>query len=81
MSKVIDAIYENGVFKPLNHLDLDEYSKVRITIESEKEIKQRTMMVLELARKSYEGLSKEQISVLEQTKLDNIGFFSHKGEL
>lgn len=36
MSKVIEAIYENGVFKPLEKVDLKDGEKVRITISREK---------------------------------------------
>lgn len=32
MAKVIEAIYENGVFKPLEKVDLKEGEKVKITI-------------------------------------------------
>jgi len=33
MGKVIEAIYEKGVFKPLEKVDLKEGEKVRIRIE------------------------------------------------
>ena len=33
MSKVIDAIYENGVFKPLEKVSLKEHERVHIIIE------------------------------------------------
>jgi len=32
MSKIIEAVYENGVFKPLEKVDLEEGEKVRIKI-------------------------------------------------
>ena len=32
MAKIIEAIYENGVFKPLEKVDLKEGEKVRIII-------------------------------------------------
>jgi len=32
MAKIIEAIYENGVFKPLEKVDLREGEKVRIII-------------------------------------------------
>ena len=35
MSKVIDAIYENGVFKPLEKVDIKEHKKVKIILTSE----------------------------------------------
>ena len=33
MQKVIDVIYENGVFKPLQKVDLREGTKVKIEIK------------------------------------------------
>ena len=35
MTKVIEAIYEKGVFKPLQKVDLKEGEKVRLRIEKE----------------------------------------------
>lgn len=34
MQKTIDAIYENGVIKPLERLSLSESQKIKITIET-----------------------------------------------
>ena len=33
MAREIDAIYENGVLRPLEPLDLEEQQRVRITID------------------------------------------------
>jgi predicted DNA-binding antitoxin AbrB/MazE fold protein len=33
MSKTIRAIYENGVFRPLESPDLPEFEQVRLTVE------------------------------------------------
>jgi predicted DNA-binding antitoxin AbrB/MazE fold protein len=33
MPKIIEAIYENGVFKPLQKVDLKEGEKIRLRIE------------------------------------------------
>ena len=35
MTQIIDAIYENGVLKPLEPLNIKENTKVRIIIEPE----------------------------------------------
>ncbi len=32
MPKTIEAIYENGVFKPIEHIDLPESYKIKIVI-------------------------------------------------
>jgi len=34
MSQVITAVYEDGVLKPLDRLQLDEHEHVRVTVES-----------------------------------------------
>ena len=39
MSQIINAIYEEGVLKPLEPLDIKEHTKVRIIIEPEKDRK------------------------------------------
>jgi len=36
MTQIINAIYEEGVLKPLEPLDIKEHTKVRIIIESAK---------------------------------------------
>jgi len=33
MPKIIEAVYENGVFKPLQKVDLREGEKVRISVK------------------------------------------------
>ena len=35
MSQIINAIYEEGVLKPLEPLDIQEHAKVRVIIEPE----------------------------------------------
>ncbi len=32
MAKIVEAIYENGVFKPLGKIHIKEHEKVKITI-------------------------------------------------
>jgi predicted DNA-binding antitoxin AbrB/MazE fold protein len=41
MSRVIDAIFENGVFKPLERIDLKEHEKVTIIVTNEGEPQQK----------------------------------------
>ncbi|MBU0568026.1 antitoxin family protein [bacterium] len=38
MNETITAIYENGVLRPLNGLDLSEHEQVRIRIEPQEDI-------------------------------------------
>ena len=37
MSHVINAVYENGVFRPLEKVSIKEHKKVRIILENEAE--------------------------------------------
>jgi predicted DNA-binding antitoxin AbrB/MazE fold protein len=34
MKMIIDAVYENGVLRPLSSLDLVEHQQVRVTVET-----------------------------------------------
>ena len=46
MNMTIDAIYENGVLKPVQPLPLKEHEKVQVTIESELSWAERTAGML-----------------------------------
>ncbi len=35
MTKMLDAVYEGGVLKPLGHLDLPEHQKVHLLIQTD----------------------------------------------
>ncbi|MBI1924647.1 antitoxin family protein [Candidatus Poribacteria bacterium] len=88
MSQIIDAIYEAGVLKPLEPLHLKEHAKVRIQISTTEQEQQpikpldsnEIEEILALARASYEGLSEEEISMIESARFDNTHFVSDSGE-
>ena len=46
MPKIIEAVYENGVFKPLEKVDLKEGEKVRIELERAEEIVEKVFGIL-----------------------------------
>ena len=46
MHKTIDAIYENGVIKPLKKLDISESQKIKITIETTENIVASTKAII-----------------------------------
>ena len=77
MTRTLASIYEGGLFRPLEPLELAQCVKVWLTIETEEEAQARAEAILELARKSYEGLSEEQMAALEASRLDATRFFSH----
>ena len=56
MAKVIEAVYENGVFKPLEKLDLPEKTKLRIKIEAVK-----PSGILDIAKEFRKKINLEKI--------------------
>ena len=72
MKHVIDAIYENGTFRPMqpNIIEISEGTHVRITVDDETEPES-----LKLATCVYEGHSEEDIDDIEQIALNRSNFF------
>jgi len=66
MSKVIDVVYENGVFKPLGKVNLPEKVKLKIKIEESGIVTEDFLQ--ELRKK----LAKLQKSKVDLRKLDEI---------
>ena len=66
MKHAIDAVYENGAFRPLqpDAVAMAEGQRVRITINDEGEPES-----LRLASHVYDGLSSEEIKEIEQIYL------------
>ena len=77
MSQTIEAIYQNGMFKPLNPVseEIAEGETVEITI-SEKRLSPEEM--LKLASQVYEGLSNEDVAEIERIALDRSNFFGDR---
>ncbi len=73
MTEAINAIYENGVFRPLKRPNVLDGLKVRLEIEKLSESNVEDM--LELAAQVYNGLSNEQIDEIEQIAFDRDDFF------
>ena len=72
MKHVIDAIYENGTFRPIqpDTIGISEGKLVRITVEDEIEPE-----ALKIATCVYDGLSNEEIDEIEQIALNRSNFF------
>ena len=77
MTQTIEAIYQNGMFKPLNPIseEITDGKKVEITI-NDKKLSPEEM--LELASQVYEGLSEEDIDEIEKIALDRSNFFGDR---
>ena len=77
MTQTIEAIYQNGIFKPLAPVseEIAEGETVEITIK-EKRISPEEM--LKLAGEVYEGLSEKDIEEIERIALDRTNFFGDR---
>ena len=77
MTQTIEAIYQNGIFKPLNPVseEIAEGETVKITI-NDKKLSPDEM--LKLASQVYEGLSEEDINEIERIALDRSSFFGDR---
>ena len=76
MKQTMDAVYENGVFKPLKPPKLSEGQHVRIEIETP--FGKSSDDLLELAAKVYGGLSDDDIDSIEKIAHDRRDFFGDR---
>jgi predicted DNA-binding antitoxin AbrB/MazE fold protein len=74
MRQTIDAVFDNGSFKPVDRLPLpfSQGQRVKLIVETPSESQ---MDLIELAAQVYDGLSEEQIDEVEQIALDRKEFF------
>ena len=61
MSKVINAVFENGVFKPLQHVEIKEHEKVSLKIISFDEWQNRFNRILEKIHEKAVQYTPEEI--------------------
>lgn len=75
MTQIIEAIYQNGIFKPLNPIleDITEGEKVKLVVETEE-----INPIMKLAENFYEGLSQEDVEEIEKVALDRSNFFGDR---
>jgi len=60
MPKVIDAVYEDGVFKPVSAVGIREHSRVHLTVEDAESVALATSgMVPSRDRKSVDEIALE----------------------
>ena len=71
MSKVIEAVFDKGAFKPLQAPDLPDGQHVRLVVQT-----RSPEEILRLAAEVYQGLSQEDIAEIERVALDRGHFFS-----
>lgn len=73
MPEVIEAIYEQGVFKPLQELEIREGQHVRLVVETGEGTTSEEMLAL--AAQVYEGLAPEEVDAVEAIACHRGDFF------
>jgi predicted DNA-binding antitoxin AbrB/MazE fold protein len=71
MARTVEAIFEEGVFKPLSPLNISEHKRIKLIIEDESE---EPLDILSLASMVYNGFSPEDIVDIEKVVLDRTHF-------
>jgi predicted DNA-binding antitoxin AbrB/MazE fold protein len=59
----VDAVYKDGVFRPVSSPELAEGERVRLTVERVAQAQPDD--ILKLAKQVYEGLSQQDIDEIE----------------
>jgi predicted DNA-binding antitoxin AbrB/MazE fold protein len=74
MKQTIDAVFENGSFRPLDNHSLPflQGQRVKLIVEAPSEPQED---LVELATQVYEGLSDKEVDEIEQIALDRRDFF------
>ncbi|AIG97138.1 hypothetical protein AFULGI_00003120 [Archaeoglobus fulgidus DSM 8774] len=70
MPKIIEAVYENGVFKPLQKVDLKEGEKIRLRLDERGYIDHSLIRELEVLLKNA---PKTKIDLRELERLHDVG--------
>ena len=76
MTKNLDAICENGAFRPVGDADISLSNGDRVRLTVEPILQDAGLDVLKLAAKVYAGLSGEGVAEIERIALDRTTFFS-----
>ncbi|MDZ7962967.1 MAG: antitoxin family protein [Aulosira sp. DedQUE10] len=76
--QTLKAIYENGVFRPLEKPNLNEGESVKIIVESTNPFTPQEM--LKLAAEVYGGLLETDIDEIEEIALQRDNFFADQPE-
>ena len=70
--RTVDAVYEDGVLKPLGALDLSEHQRVRVTVDVAAD--ERPDEALRAWQAVYDGLGKVDVEEVEAIALDRRRF-------
>lgn len=74
MTQTLDAVFEDGRFKPVDNgsLPFAEGQRVKLTVETPAETQDD---LIELAAQVYDGLTEEEVNDVERLALDRSSFF------
>ena len=78
MTVSIDAVYEAGVFRPLEQVPLDEGQRVSLSVEPLALTPEEAEAKLRQWQQVYEGLSAEEVDEIEKIALDRSRFFTER---
>ena len=76
MKHSIEAVYENGIFRPLRAPNIPNGQQVLLEVEPL--TAEPADNLIELATQVYEGLSENDINEIEKITLERRDFFSEK---
>lgn len=74
MTRRVEAVYEQGVLRPLEPLALPEGQHVTVTIDEEEPAVETPEEALRAWQQVYAGLSEEEIAEIEAIALDRSNF-------
>lgn len=83
MTQTIEAIYQDGIFKPLKPVseEIAEGERVELVVKTGQENVQEDVEenpIMKLAENFYEGLTEEDIDEIERIALDRSNFFGDR---
>jgi predicted DNA-binding antitoxin AbrB/MazE fold protein len=75
--QLIEAVFEHGVLRPLIEIvpPIPEGQQVRLLVEADEPLP----YALELATSVYDGLTEQEVEVIERIALDRNRFFDPRG--
>ena len=74
MKATVEAIFEDGVFKPVDRPEIAEGQHVQLTVETTARLEHEDP--IELAARVYRGLPSEEIDEIERIALERAHFFT-----
>ncbi len=73
MKQIVEAIYENGVFKPVKPISFPEGQQVQLEIEDTPQNNPDDLLAL--AAQVYDGFTDQEIEDIEKVATDRRDFF------